>query len=109
MDGVQPTATAARSLPSHVAGRCAPVNRDETRRPSPAPLGAALPTVVEKGRGSTNMTTRDETETGGEGRQTDKETDDMTPPPPRTATDVTLGLESPAKQRSVGGRRGRGH
>ena len=59
MDGVQPTATAARSPPlPHEERKCAPVNRDDTRRPSPAPPGAALPTVVEKGRGEYPATRR---------------------------------------------------
>ena len=81
-DGVQPTATAARSPPPppHEDTQCAPVNRDDTRRPSPAPPGAALPTVVERGRGKTDRTTKAGTETGVKGRQTDRKTDDVTPP-----------------------------
>ena len=94
-DGVQPTATAARSpSPPHEDTQCAPVNRDDTQRPSPAPPGAALPTVVERGRGKTDRTTKAGTETGVKGRHTDRKTDDVTPP--WTATDGKLRPASPA-------------
>jgi len=81
-DGVQPTATAPSPPPqAHAAGRCAPANRDVTRHPSPALPGAAQPTVVEKAGETAHVTTKDRTETGGDGRQTDRETDDVTAPP----------------------------
>ena len=50
IDSAQPSGTAVRPRPQREAMRSTPANRDETRRPSPTPLVAAVPTTVGKER-----------------------------------------------------------
>ena len=100
IDSVRPTETATRPRLPPPHG----INRDDTRRPSPAPPGGALPTVVEKGRGKTDRTTKARTETGGKGRQTDRKTADVTPPPPGQRQTGSCGQQARRGRRRGGGR-----